>query len=213
MRQMVKKLQNAYNAFEKGRMKQAEILFLECVDKIDDRESPAYKQALHGFALVKSELGNYPEARELYLEILRIAESVDNKEEEAIAYHQLGMVERLAGQYEKALRFLSTEAEIYKTLNGDFHLELAANVYEKGMIYLLNKQYEQARNLMEKSLYHAEQAYDPMIIGYAYRGLGDIFSQSDEKEAKNFYQQAIIAFKWAEDNQAVEAMKDKISKL
>src|SRR5699024_7839804 len=198
--------------FEKGRMKQAEILFLECLDKIEDKESPAYKQAMHGFALVKSELGNYTEASELYLEILRIAENEGNKEEEAIAYHQLGMVERLAGQYDKALRFLSTEAEIYKTLDGDFHLELAANVYEQGMIYLLNNQHIHARRFMEKSLHHAEQAEDSMIIGYAYTGLGDISSQSDEKEAEKFYQQAIMAFEWAEDNQAVEAMKDKINK-
>lgn len=214
LQHIIRKLQNALNAFEQGRLKQAEILYLECLDKIQDKDTPAYKQALHGLSYVKIEMKQLTEANELYSELLRISQNEGNKEDEAIALHQLGIVHRMDRNYEAARRYLEQEETIYKSIQGNFHLGLAANYYEQGMIDFLMNNFQKAKVFMKKSLGEAKQDADQMVIGYTYRALGDIESKrGNVKEAIRYFEYATSAFEKVDANEAVKEIRDRIVKL
>lgn len=214
MKLILRKLQNALNAIEKGRLKQAEILLLECIDKIEDQTTEPYKQTIHGLAFVKSESGNFSEAQELYFELLRMAREEGNQQEEAIALHQLGMVQRLAGNDEQALHYLKEERNIYLSLGDNFHLGLAANFYEQGIIFMRNDQLQLAEQAMGSALEHGTQADDLTIVGHASDRLGDILARQDnKKEAFELYQRSLTAFQQSGNEQAVKRIGDKLDEF
>lgn len=211
MKNITSKLQKAVNFIDKGYIKQAEIIFLECLDKIDDPASKEYKQALHGLAYIKSELKNFTEANNLYLELLHIARKEEDKQEEAIAYHQLGMVQQAVKNYEEALSYFLKEKEIYLAYFPTFYLGLAANLYECGMVYLQNKQLKDAKYFMEESLLHAKDAGDMLVIGHAYRGLGDVCNESGAKDsALIHYKHALGAFRQVNNKQAIRVVEERM---
>jgi len=213
MQYINRKLQNALHAFVQGRFKQAEILYLECLDKIKDKNTPAYKQALHGLSFVKMEMNELTDARELYFELLRMAQHRDNKEEEAIVFHQLGAVERLNKNFKQALRYLEQEEDIYQLIHGDVHLGLAANFYEQGMIYNELNHIAKACQFMNDALTEAEYANDSWVIGYVSRDLGDIYlKHGDEEKAMRKFRQALSVFEKVGDVDAVEHIKRKFDK-
>ncbi|MFD1037323.1 tetratricopeptide repeat protein [Virgibacillus byunsanensis] len=208
------KLKRAFAFLNKGNFKQAEILYLECLDRLEDSESKLYKQALHGLGFVKNELENFQEATEIYMKLLHMARKKGNKEEEGISYHQLGIVQRKSGNHDQALLHFADEHDIYHAHFPDFHLGLAVNLYESGMIYQVQNKLMEAAHMMEESLRHAKQTDDLVVIGSVYRGLGDIFKQSgDNDKAVSQYQNALAVFKQANDSQAVEEMDEKLRDL
>ncbi|SFE37195.1 Tetratricopeptide repeat-containing protein [Lentibacillus persicus] len=211
MADLSNKLQRAFEFLNKGSLKQAEILYLECLDRIDDPSSTLYKQALHGLAYVKSELNQYTEANELYSELLRRARQESDSQNEAIAYHQLGLVQRMAGNYEAALGFFAEELAIYDTFRSTPHLGFAANLYEQAMVHLGQENLTEAQRLMEEALDNAEKTDDFIVIGSLYRGLGDIYQQiARSDEAKKHYRNAANAYRQANDLKAVEEIERKL---
>src|SRR5699024_11957805 len=106
--------------------------------------------------------------------LLRMAQHRNNKEEEAIVFHQRGAVERLNKNFKQALRYLEQEEDIYQLIHGDVHLGLAANFYEQGMIYNELNHIAKACQFMNDALSEAEYANDSLVIDYELRTLGDI---------------------------------------
>ncbi|WP_156289346.1 tetratricopeptide repeat protein [Oceanobacillus salinisoli] len=214
MKNIKNKLHNAFEFVNKGYFKQAEILYLECLDKMDEQNSNLYKQAMHGLGFVKLELNHFNEAKEIYTELLHLARKEGDKQGEAIANHQLGMGDRLNGNPDKALYFFAEEYEIYNSFLPTFHLGFATNLYERGTTYLLQNKLKEAQNLMEDSLYHGKRTEDVIVVGCAYRDLGDIFQRFGEREkAMNHYKYALDAFEKANDSQAVKDIEKKIANL
>lgn len=160
MKNIQQKLLNAYRAFEKNQLKQAEILYLACLDKIDNQETLEFKQALHGIALVKMGQEKFTEAREIYFQLLSRAESESNLEDQAIVLHQLGMVERFNENFKEALDLFKSELAIYETIESDTTLEYAVNYYEQALIYLAQNELEQGTIFLHRSLHYAKIAED-----------------------------------------------------
>ncbi|WP_085993574.1 tetratricopeptide repeat protein [Oceanobacillus senegalensis] len=214
MKRIKNKLNNALNFVNKGHLKQAEILYLECLDKIEDKQSSIYKQAMHGLGFIKSELGQFKEASKLYIALLYIARDKGDKEDEALAYHQLGMVERLSGNIEKALHYFAKEYEIYHDTFPEFHLGFAVNLYERGKTCLLQNELTEAQYFIEDSLNHGEKTGEPIVVGCTHRDLGHIFQLNGEKKkAMIHYKYALDAFQRAEDSQAIKDIERKMANL
>jgi hypothetical protein len=55
--------------------------------------------------------------------------------EEAIAIHQMGMVERMAKNYEKALHHFDEELRLLSDHGLDNYLKLSANFYERAIFF------------------------------------------------------------------------------
>ncbi|SHG56233.1 tetratricopeptide repeat protein [Ornithinibacillus halophilus] len=207
----INKLQKAYDFFNQGLYKQAEILYLGVLDKLDKEDLELYKQALHGLGYVKIELDQYQEATEMFLQLLSLAEQEGNNEEKAIAYHQLGMAERKARNYERAMTYFDEEIAIYDTSSPDFHLGYAAAYYEYGTVFMLQDDLETAKEYLEKSVSHAERTDDLVLLGYAYRNLGDVYQAMDEgQKALVFYQSALESLHRGDSPQAAEDVKSRM---
>lgn len=214
MAQVKGKLQRALSALEKGRLKQAEMLFLECLDKIEDKSTADYQQALHGMGIVKFELNDDSDARDIYVELLRIAVAATNKQEEALAYHQLGMIEQRRHDYDEALTFFIQAQEIYQALAHPPALELAVNLYEQGMTHVGKGSLTQADVILKKALHYAKQTSDHMIIGHVNKELGQLASTFAQLPAANqFFQQASYAFQQSGYLEKVKDIEEKRANL
>ncbi len=208
MDQIRQKIIVAFELFDQGKLQDAEKLYDECLAELTGRRSSEYKQVLHGIGYVKAHLNKFIEAREAYRELLLLAEEEQDKEEQAVALHQLGMVERMAGNLDEAFAYFQQEHQRIEDIEENKHLMLAANYYEQGYLHLLKNEKALAENLMNQSLDHAKLSGDQIAIACAYRGLGELHLKSSErKQARNFLQQAIRYFKKGNDFQAIKEIE------
>lgn len=148
----MQELDVAFELFDKGEFQQAEEIYLSCLRRIPDKNSTSYKTALNGLGYVKSFQGQFGKATAYYQELLEISKNHSNLKGEAMALHQLGMVERMAGNYKRAIDFFTAEGEIWTRDFLDFHLGFSASFYERGSIAIREKKYSEATILLNEAL-------------------------------------------------------------
>lgn len=114
------------------------------------------------------------------------------------------MVERMAGDFDKAQALFEEELALLKNRNPNFYVGFAANYYEQGYILLKKNRLMDAEERMNQSLQYSEQSADPVCLGCSLRGLGEIFKAKGEIElSEKWFQQSIGAFQKADDIVAV----------
>jgi tetratricopeptide (TPR) repeat protein len=170
-------IQAAWAAFEAEQFAQAERDFRRA------RLEPGLAaQARHGLVYVFARTGRFEEARaECHLLQLE-AQSRNDKSSEYVALHQLGMVERMAGQLHTALEVFGKERAIIQLLENP-PLAVSANAYEQGIICGKLERYAQAREWLALSLEQAQLAGDPIAEACAYRGLGEVAANAVMRKA------------------------------
>ena len=199
----------AWEMFESGNYRDAEALYLQCFGSISPSDTENLKIVLNGLIYTEAFLGNYQEAEKYGIILLTQAE---NEEDRHIAVHQLGMVARMAGNYEKAMALFSEEEALIHSAFPDDPLRISANLYEQGYVALKIAQYERAEKNMLMALDHAITAGDEMCMGCAYRGMGEIMAAIGKSEvAVDYFKKAITAFANAGDQTAVEEIKAMLS--
>lgn len=204
MKNVETQLEKAFGLFDQGLLHEAEDLYTHILSLISDTESGAYYNALFGMGYVKAALGNFSEAHNIYQKLLQNAQLKRNKKEEAMYFHQLGMVERMAKNDEYAISFFNKELEIYNTYFPAYTVGYAANLYEQSYILMKQGNLNSAQEIMNQSLDYALQSKDFIAIGCSYRGLGEIYhSQTNRKLGNDYFQKAIKAFEAANDSNAV----------
>lgn len=193
------KLNRAFELFESKQLIEAEEIYKECLSLMDTSTNK-YEAALHWLGYVKSELKKFEDARSIYLELREIAKSSLNLQDEIIAIHQLGMVERMAENYDKAQELFDEELTLLRSSNPNWYVGFAANFYEQGFILFKKNNLFEAEKLMYQSLRYAEQSNDQIALGCSLRGLGEINKAKGEIEkAKRYFEQSILAFKEGEN--------------
>lgn len=214
MIQVKGKLQRALSALDKGHLKQAEMLFLECLDKIEDKSTGGYQQALHGMGIVKFELNDLNDAHDIYIELLHRAVEIGNKHEEALAYHQLGMIKQRCYDHNQALTFFIQAQKIYQAMAHPPVLEMAVNLYEQGMIHAGNENLTQADVILKKALLYAEKTNDHITLGHVNKELGQLALTLDQiSVARRFFNQASEAFQKSGQLQIVREIEGKLEKF
>ena len=137
-----------------------------------------------GLIYAESFLEHFAEARTYASQLISCA--IDH-EEKHIAIHQAGMIERMAGAYDKAMNlFLQEEALIEKNFPDDA-LARSANLYEQGYVSMKLHDLPLAEKNMLSALDFAEKSNDLISIGCAYRGLGEILKASEKAEDAAVY--------------------------
>jgi tetratricopeptide (TPR) repeat protein len=139
-------------------------------------------QARHGLVYVFARTGRFDDARS-ECDLLRLeAQSQSDLESEYVALHQLGMVERMAEQYQTALKIFEQEAKLLVLLENP-PLAVSANAYEQGIIYGKLEQLSEARQWLSIALEQAQLCGDPIAEACAYRGLGEMAANPTMKKA------------------------------
>ena len=202
---MQQKLSKAWQLFDSGEYSASESLYLDCFHQVNASEHEAYLSVLMGLIYVESFLTKYDAARE-YAELL--VNAAQNEEERHVAIHQLGMVERMAGNYGEAMNLFRQEAEVILAAFPDSDLRLSANLYERAYVELKIGNINSAEELMSMSMEHAKTAKDNISIGCSYRGMGEILRvRGDTGRSIQCFRKAISAFSEAGDLIAVEEVK------
>lgn len=159
-----------------------------------------------GYALARD--GRFDEAREVYANLR--ADHM-GKPLEHIFVHQLGMVERLAGDHRAALRLFEEERALIAGLPEDERaFKRAVNGYELGVNRLVLDELGEAREALANALTEAQEADDPMTLGCVHRALGDLAVREGNRDrARAEYEQARLAFEEAEDGRAAAEVRSR----
>ena len=209
MELLEEKLNEAFALFDQGRLNEAEHLYNECLNVVEDRDADEYAQILHGLGYVKAAQKNYDAARERYSELIDLAITNGQEMDHCVAVHQLGMVERMASCYEKAEQMFQLEAKLLKEYGIASVLSWSTNYYEQGYVALMQNKMELAEKFMKESLNFAKESADDVCLGCAYRGLGEFYvANNQETLAKESFQNSLEAFERANAVMAIQEIKE-----
>ena len=153
----------------------------------------------YGYALVG--LRRFDEARALYRQLYRTTGS-------HTWIHQLGMVEREAGEYGEAAALFGQERSM---LNAADELAIAANLYERGLVESLRGNRGAALELAERCLVAGLATEDRVMHGCAHRLLGDLAASGQEEKARRCYLKARCAFEEAGDQVACAEIDERLA--
>jgi tetratricopeptide (TPR) repeat protein len=207
-------LQQAFTAFDNQQFAQAELLYLQALQKHVETKGDCYKNALNGLAFTYCLQNKFERARKLYKSLYKLVGNQNDLKWQAITLHQLGMVERLAGNLKEAQQIFQEEYN-FRVLNIPNDLAgFSANQYEQGYLYLKLGDLTQAEKIMLRALEIAQQAKDSMCIGCCYRGLGEVYlSLGSLSLAEETFVLSIQAFEQAGDDIAVAEVKRLLEPL
>jgi tetratricopeptide (TPR) repeat protein len=164
--------------------------------------------ARHGLVYVFARTGRFDDARS-ECDLLRLeAQSRSDLVLEYVALHQQGMVERMAEEYQTALKIFIAEAKIIAQLENS-PLAVSANAYEQGIIYGKLEQFPEARQWLGVALEQAQLSGDPIAEACAYRGLGEIAANPTMRKAMLLQSKA--AFERGHDALGAAEIEDLLS--
>ena len=204
-------ISEAWSLFDNKRYDDSRAVYNECYSMLDKDDVLLESSILMGLIYVESFSENFDKAREYANKLVGMAQS---NEDRHIYLHQLGMVERMAQNYDTALSIFCDEESIILEYFPDDYGSLSANMYEQGYVMSKKGICDEATRLMDRAISFAEKSEVPMCEGCAYRGMGEIYVVAGEKNtAKEYFMKAIQSFTKAEDQIAVNEIKDMINQL
>ena len=188
-------MEQAWQLFMEGKIEQAKKL----VEPDFSVETCTDYHLLNLMGYIYLEEKNYNDSLKIYQRYIALARSKNDLENEHIGYHQLAMVYRDLGKFQKALLYINQEMEIIQNNFPNDALKLSINYYEQGFLHLKLGELEYAENHMQKSLDFALKTDDFIAQACAYRGMGEIYLDQESDKAQNYFYQSIQLFEKAED--------------
>lgn len=168
----------AWELFVQGEYVRAERAFrLQLAEP--DLTAPQQQQARYGLGYVLAFSQHYNEARDIFEMLRREAVAQNDPGAEHRALHQVGMVERMAGNWTSARECFERERQLIAS-SGNEALAVAVNAYELGLVALQLGQNESSKAWFDLSLTSAQRTEDQVAVGCAYRGLGDWHQKADQ---------------------------------
>lgn len=188
-------MEQAWQLFMEGKIEQAKKL----VEPDFSVETCTDYHLLNLMGYIYLEEKNYNNSLKIYQRYIDLARSKNDLENEHIGYHQLAMVYRDLGEFQKALLYINQEMEIIQNNFPNDALKLSINYYEQGFLHLKLGELEYAENHMQKSLDFALKTDDFIAQACAYRGMGEIYLDQESDKAQDYFYQSIQLFEKAED--------------
>ncbi|SHJ90752.1 TPR repeat-containing protein [Hathewaya proteolytica DSM 3090] len=211
MKKIDEMLIEAFLLFDEGKKEASLDEFNKIKALITDKQSEEYSKYLMNVGYVYTGLNMFKEAIDAYEELLGLSQ---NREDEHIALHQLGMVQREAENYETALVYFDKEKDIIEKEFSRDYLKLSINTYEQGYVRFKLGKFQEALQWLEMSLKNALQCDDFIARACAYRGIGEVYAaQGQQEKALDNFRQSKENFINAEDNIGAEEVHELISQL
>lgn len=116
-------------------------------------------------------MNNFPQVQQVSEEILERAEAIDSYSSMAEALHYIGLIERMAGHYSEAERFIKRSAELLKQDSNLLYIRRNGYLAELAQ---LRGEYKRAQRIMKEMLPLYIEAEHNWNIGHAYEFIGHI---------------------------------------
>jgi len=191
----------AWQAFEEGRFTESDELWRRCIASAgSERERDAHRSR-HAYVLIA--LARFEEARAVYRELFE-------RHGSHRYLHQLAMVEREAGNLDRARELLEREAGM---LPAEDALARGANLYERTLVHHRLGRRRAAAELLDACLGAAQASGDPTMLGAAHRLEGDLAAGTEPRRARAAYERAIAWLRTAGDEYGVAEVERRIAAL
>lgn len=202
----------AFHLFEENKLNEAIKLYNSILtNRLTIAEEIQVRYA-YGYPL--SQLGLVEEAIENYVSLEKIGRDYNDMTIVSQATHQLGMVYRQNGQYERALGKFHEERQLIEKYFREHLLFKAANYYELGYTNLLTDKFNEAYSYLNLSLDLALKTKDLIMIACTYRALGEYYSkQNNPEKSITHFNISIQNFEQVSDSQDVLEVKALIKNL
>lgn len=152
---------------------------------------------------------NFHKSRKIFKKYITLAKEKSDFEQQHIGLHQLAMVNREQGRFEDALDCVLKEKDILEKYFENDKLKTAVNLYEIGYINFKLDNIHEALDVMNLSLYFAEQTDDLIAQACSYRGLGEISFRTGKRElAIQQFEKSFQLFKRANEKLGVETVEE-----
>ena len=146
--------------------------------------------ALNNIAVVYEETGEYTNALSCYLEALRIADKINDRDGKATAYVNLGSFYDSIGMYDTALGYLTNALHLFEleeSISG-----LATTLGNLSSTYLNLGEYNKALEYQFKSLSYEKEEENKSGMAISYSSIADIYSETTNyNKAIEYYNKAI----------------------
>jgi tetratricopeptide (TPR) repeat protein len=193
--------ENAWKAYDQQDFDLAAKLWKQLIKTAsNDMERNSFRYD-YGYTLVR--LKRFEEARIIYQQFYE-------KTSSHIFIHQLGMVEREAGNYVRAAELFKQEQAMLAT---EDNLAIAANLYEQALIESLIGEPNLALDLANHCLVVSMTTEDQIMHGCAYRLLGDLLRLDLPDKARLYYHKSRQSFKDAGDQIACEEIDQRVNEM
>ena len=157
--------------------------------------------------------GRFSKARSVYQALLHDARARGDGWAAHRAQHQVGMVERLAGDWPAAQACFEAERQMIEAL-GCPDLPVSVNAYELGTVALHLGQPGRAKGWLDLCLETAACTTDRVALGCAHRALGDWHDVQGEATAATVqWRAAEAAFLAAGDSQAIADLQGRLNRI
>ena len=194
-------LSKAWENYEAGNYKKSECFFKTALKNEPVPENRDNILFSYGYTLTA--LKHFDKAEKIYKDLFK-------KHRSHIHIHQLGMVQREAGKYEKALKlYFKEKAMIDKKDN----LAKAMNLYELGKNNELLGRFTAAKKYADKCVQTASKCDDFIMKACAYRLAGEMEKNGNIIKAVNCYKKAKRYFDKGNDKIGAKNINSLISDL
>lgn len=204
-------IEAGWAAFSAGDFAGAEELFATLLED-PAQAGEGHDLARFGLGYVWAHTDRFPQARSAYQTLVREAQARGDGGAAHRAQHQLGMVERLAGDWPAAQRCFEVERQMIEAL-GCPDLSVSVNAYELGIVALHLGESVQAKAWLDLCLMTARRTTDRVAVGCAHRALGDWHdAQGESRAATAHWRAAAAAFAEADDPQAIADLQGRLTR-
>ncbi len=194
-------LSKAWKNYEAGNYKKSECFFKTALK--NEKLSKNRDNVLFSYGYTLTALKHFDKAEKIYKELFK-------KHRSHIYIHQLGMVQREAKHYEKALKlYLKEKTMIDKKDN----LAKAMNLYELGKNNELLGNLAKAKKYADKCIQTSNKCDDSIMKACAYRLAGDIEKNKNIINAINSYKMAKKYFDTGNDKIGAKEITSIITDL
>ncbi|NQU35633.1 MAG: tetratricopeptide repeat protein, partial [Bacteroidetes bacterium] len=129
-------------------------------------------------------MGKYDEALGSYLKSLAISQLINNTKGMALAY-SIGIIYKERGDYQTALHYYTMAIPACKKLG---ELDDLANIYSNmSNVYMLMKRFDDATNILRKSIAVSDSAGNQRQLGIAYANMGKTKELMHQYDSATYY--------------------------
>lgn len=164
--------------------------------------------------VAKMNLSLYQQAKPDLEAALALGEKNEDRYQQALALHQLGIITKLLGDYPKATELFREELRRCSSLIPSYYSDLSYNFFEQGDVKMLSGEFEDADMYFHHAATFAETEHNYHGVGLAMQALGNLqIKMQNSEQALSYFETSKENFELANSTEEANIVNNQIQKL